>query len=222
MNGRLILEGVVGAYGLATPQSDIDRLAVYQAPTEAILGLHPVQETHVVKDELGDMTTHEVSKFIKLCLACNPTVMELLWLDSYLTIHPWGRLLRNARTEFLSAKALDSYMGYAFQQATRLVKRGDFDPDLRKRTQKHGRHCWRLLIQGEYLVETGVLRVQLTPDQVDECRSAGEDAEQDPQTFFVEVKTRCDRLKANGRGLLPEHPNIDAVNEVLLRIRRNQ
>lgn len=216
-----ILLGVVGsqAYGLANAQSDIDRLGVYQAPTKQILGLESVQETKVTKDDLGDFTLHELGKFVRLCINCNPTVMELLWLESYTRISKDGQALVNLRKAFLSEKAVNSYMGYAFQQATRLLSRGDFDPDLKKRTAKHGRHCWRLLIQGEWLIQTGQLKVRLNSLDAEACFKAGLAAQNDPQGFYDIVKDRCDTAKENGRGVLPEHPDIELINKTLVYLR---
>ncbi len=219
---NIILMGVVGsqAYGLATPDSDYDRLGVFRTPTRLLLGLETPAETHVTKDSLGDMTLHEMGKFIRLCLACNPTVMELLWLDDYLSETHFGRQLVEHRQEFLSKRAIDSYMGYAFQQATRLVNRGGtFDPDLAKRTQKHGRHCWRLIIQGRKLIETGQLVVRLTDSEIAECRDAGVSAENDPQEYFEAVKFLCDKIKQDGQGVLPDKPNLSSINDLLLDAR---
>lgn len=218
----VMLLGVVGstAYGLAHADSDIDRLGVFKTPTKQILSLHRPDETKVTKDDLGDMTLHEVEKFMRLCIQCNPTVMELLWLDDYLVQEYAGSQIVQLRSDFLSKRAVDSYMGYAFQQATRLVNRGGtFDPDLKKRTQKHGRHCWRLILQGRKLIETGELVVRLTESEAQECRDAGISAESNPQEFFNAVKHICDSIKDAGQGVLPDEPNLNKINYVLYDIR---
>ncbi len=58
----IILEGITGstAYGLATPDSDVDKHGIYQASTHEVLGLFPPKETVVTNDP--DITYHEVAK----------------------------------------------------------------------------------------------------------------------------------------------------------------
>ena len=48
---NVLLSGIVGstAYGLDTKDSDVDRLGVFAAPTEKLLGLHPVQQSDRVE-----------------------------------------------------------------------------------------------------------------------------------------------------------------------------
>src|SRR5262249_53904583 len=84
---HVLLRGIVGstAYGLAGPHSDVDRLAVYAAPTRAFHGLRlPIdRQASIVVHEPDDLTLHEARKFCLLALSANPTVTELLWLSDY-------------------------------------------------------------------------------------------------------------------------------------------
>lgn len=63
---NVILQGVVGstAYGLATPESDIDRLGVFQARTSELLVLHPPKESRVSTSP--DVTHHELGNMLGL------------------------------------------------------------------------------------------------------------------------------------------------------------
>lgn len=142
----IILEGITGstAYGLATPDSDVDKHGVYQAPTREVLGPFPPKETVVMNDP--DITYHEVAKFIRLTAKANPTVLEILYLDDYTIITPVGQMLIDNRSAFLSKTIYHSYGGYAIAQARRLNARGDsFSSDTKNRYSKHARHCYRLL-----------------------------------------------------------------------------
>lgn len=168
MINKVILEGIVGstAYGLVTADSDEDRLGVMMLPTERFLGLHSPSESDlsVVQHE-PDIAYHEVSKFCRLAAACNPTILELLWLPSelYTKRTTLGDHLLEHREKFLSAQRVrDSYMGYATSQFKRLSERGNsFSSDTRKRTEKHARHLLRLMHQGYTLYSTGILPVRL-------------------------------------------------------------
>ena len=85
-----LLEGVVGstAYGLATPESDEDRLGIFARPTEELFGLSQLRDSIV--STKPDSTWHEAAKALRLILACNPTAMEILWLESYDITTPLG------------------------------------------------------------------------------------------------------------------------------------
>lgn len=218
---NVILEGIVGstAYGLATPESDIDTLGVYQAPTIDLLGLSAPKESIVTTSP--DRTLHELGKFVRLCLANNPTVMELLWLDEYRILTPSGRLLIDVRHAFLSAtKIRNAYGGYARQQYERLLRRddGSFSSDLRKRTEKHARHCMRLILQGTHLLAEGELRVRLTSEEVQMCREAGLSAASDLVEFGKMVDVAMAEFDAIPTDL-PDEPDVDHIGRLLVELR---
>lgn len=167
---NILLSGIVGstAYGLAGPDSDVDRLGLFAAPTTSFHGLDFPTES--VVSSKPDATFHEARKYCGLALGGNPTVSELMWLpdDLYETRHPLGDELIDIRQSFLSAKRTrDAYLGYATQQFKRLEARGDgsFSADTRKRTAKHARHLLRLCAQGYELYASGSLRIRLDDPQ---------------------------------------------------------
>jgi len=165
--GNLLLAGIVGstAYGLDTPDSDVDRMGVYAAPTIDFHGLNPpVDKRASITLKNPDAVYHEVLKWLRLVLQCNPSVTELLWLDEYEVKTPLGSFLIDRRQELLSAHNVrNRYLGYATGQFQRLADRGDgsFSADTRKRTAKHARHILRLLDQGYELYSTGHLTVKV-------------------------------------------------------------
>src|ERR1039458_2070417 len=101
--GTTILRGIVGsrAYGLDHEGSDTDRLGGYVAAPVQFHGLHPPigKLASRVQTTPSDYTEHEAGKLVSLLLACNPTVTELLYLDSYEVCTPEGRALRRARCQ---------------------------------------------------------------------------------------------------------------------------
>jgi predicted nucleotidyltransferase len=221
----ILLQGVVGstAYGLATAASDVDRLGVFLAPLDQVLG---VRGPDVVKDSKvshePDLTLHEVGKFVNLALKSNPTILELLFLPGYEICSPEGQRLVDMRQAFLSQVGIRAaYGGYARQQARRLVERqrtgrAGFDPDLAKRTAKHGRHCYRLILMGSRLLATGDMEMDVSADR-DAIFAAGELAERDPEGFQQFFETEAARFEVSSS--LPEHPDVDAVDAALVRIR---
>jgi len=222
MSGHnVVLEGMVGsrAYGLATPYSDQDFLGIYVEPLDAVLGLNGASKTdQSYVQRSPDRTIHELGKFCRLALAANPTISELLWLPEYVLRTQIGDVLIDARSLFLSQRVRNTYGGYAFQQLNRLKQRGDFSSDLRKRTEKHGRHCYRLAIQGAHILREGQLKVRLEPEEADACFEAGELAVSNVGHYEQMIMELLDRL-GNIDSLLPEVPNVGAVNDLLVDIR---
>lgn len=226
---KVVLEGVVGshAYGLATPESDVDRLGVFVLPTQAVLSLSGHIESVARagsedKDDGPDRAHHEIAKFMRLCIKANPTVMELLWLDDYEVMTDEGLALIGLRKKFLSTQVRSSYIGYANAQIRRLERRGDgsFSADTRNRTAKHARHVARLLTQVEEILLTGQLTVRLNPTQAQFCRSMGDLAVHYPAEFINIAEERISFL-SDLPTLLPGAPDIEAIESVLLTIRKN-
>lgn len=225
-DGRVILSAVVGstAYGLAHEGSDEDRLGVYVAGNDHVLGLDGhkvVSNSHVTTNP--DRALHEVGKFVSLALKCNPTILELLWAD-HETRTPEGQLLVDTRQAFLAAPLVRAaYGGYAMQQAKRLLGRHadgkeGFNSDLRKRTEKHGRHCYRLLLMGQELLATGSLTLDVSASR-DRIFEVGRLAAADPAAFEVVFDTEIAAMDTIS-SVLPDTNDRDAANRALLRIRK--
>jgi predicted nucleotidyltransferase len=226
--GRLILEGIVGsqAHGLATPESDIDTAGVFVLPTETILGIHPYRETVARHDGVDkkvdpDKARHEVGKFIRLCMTANPSVLEMLFLPEHITMEPEGELILDARTAFLSTKIRDTHIGYAQQQIKRIKNRGDgsFAADTRKRTEKHARHVYRLIIQGTKALTEGRFTVRLSPEEAAMARAFGALAVTDLEVFLDNAESLLyglDQIEST----LPDKPDYDVINDLLVTIRK--
>lgn len=220
--GTVLLSGVVGsqAYGLATPESDVDRLGMFAFPTVRLHGLKAPGRDESVVLKAPDRTFHEARKFCQLVLGGNPTVTELLWLPEYEVEHALGRELVNVRGSFLSApRVRAAYLGYARQQFDRLMGRRDktFSSDLRLRTEKHARHLLRLLHQGFGLYRTGELTIRLQDPGL--YREFGEAVARDPSAAEGELATYEELFKGT-RSVLPEEPDMAPVEAWLLKVRR--
>ena len=223
---NVLLSGIVGshAYGLATEDSDTDRLGVFAYPTLEMLGIHP-RDDSVVRTA-PDVTFHEARKFISLALKANPTITELLWLpdELYETRTPLGDRLIGIRQSLLSAPLVrNAYLGYATQQFRRLESRSEegnhsFSSDTKKRTAKHARHLLRLLIQGMFLYEDGKLDVRV--DNPAMYHRFGE------QVAAGDLQAAKDEISSAERWIdsippaLPEKPDYAAAEEWLLDVRK--
>jgi predicted nucleotidyltransferase len=222
MNENVLLSGIVGstAYGLAGPQSDVDRLGVFAVPTAELHGLYGPAESIVEHDP--DVTLHEAAKFCRLALSCNPTAMELLWLpnDLYDVRTPLGDELIAIRSTFLSApRVRDAFLGYAEQQFTRLTNKEASRTGGRwadRRTAKHARHLLRLINQGLGLYETGVLTIRLADPQ--RYLEFGERVAADPQTARPVLEDAKARF-ATAATVLPDTPDDEPADGWLRRVR---
>lgn len=217
---NIILEGLCGsfAYNLNTETSDEDWKGIFVAPTESFLGIpkYKARETYDHKDP--DWCYHEVGKYIDLALKCNPTVTELLWLDGHRLITSPGKMLVDNRHLFLSTdKVRLAYGGYVFSQARKLNARGgSYGNGKNKRYAKHSRHLFRLLYQGRELLETGSLKVAVSNGVRKELFSLESLSVNELITRFEKEIRELDNIKS----VLPEKPNYEAVNKLLVRIRK--
>lgn len=214
VRNRVILAGVVGstAYGLATADSDEDMLGIYLAHNRELLGLHEPEETYSATSP--DIVLHELGKFVRLAIKANPTVLELLYLAAYDTLHPAGELLVAHRDLFLSERVLQSYGGYAMSQVQRLRNRGDsFGSDTRNRTGKHARHIFRLLQQGRRLLETGTIELKVSNRE--DLFALGSLPVDEVIARFEHEYERF----LNTPHTLPTEPDLTRIDALLLRIR---
>jgi uncharacterized protein len=108
------------AYGLNTPESDLDLRGIAIPPKEYFIGFLKRFEQAESKDP--DLTIHDIRKFFALAADCNPNIIEVLWSDEedHLLVTPVGKKLLDARALFLSRKAKSTFSGYAIAQLKRI------------------------------------------------------------------------------------------------------
>lgn len=217
--GRVVLRSILGsqAYGLATESSDVDRAGVFITPRRELARLRPPAETVVQTDP--DFSFHEIGKFFRLALKCNPTILEQLYVEPEFA-NMVGRRLRAHRDIFLSTpRVVGAFGGYAMDQINRLQRRGDsFSSDTRKRYEKHARHCFRLLWQGRELLETGTLTVRLSEEQANELFAIGA---LEPTRLIARFNVEDEIFKASAsKSVLKDKPNYETA-EALLGILRD-
>lgn len=115
-----IYETIVGstAYGLNTPESDIDIKGVAIPGLEHIFGIHPFEQHEITADN----TIFSLQKFVHLASNINPNIIEMLYTDEtdIVFISKYGRYLRNNANLFLSKRAKYTFGGYAYAQLKRI------------------------------------------------------------------------------------------------------
>jgi uncharacterized protein len=155
-SGRIILEYVRGSqlYGTATPESDTDIGGIFIVPAEDWVSMvHPPNE---ISDSKGDTTFYELKRYLELASACNPSIIEAMYLPDDCIRHirvPMGRLINN-RQIFMTKKALHSFSGYAFQQIKRASGQNKKVNSVKKLVNKTGMEMLRYsIVQGEISLE---------------------------------------------------------------------
>jgi predicted nucleotidyltransferase len=109
------------AYGTNTPTSDEDYKGVCFSPREYYLGFLKKFEQAQGKDP--DLTIYEIRKFFNLAADCNPSIIEVMWVDPSDIIHCsklWEKHILPNRDKFLSTKAKHTFSGYATSQLKRI------------------------------------------------------------------------------------------------------
>jgi hypothetical protein len=116
---HLILRVKAGsqAYGLDTPESDLDTRGICMPPKEALLGLTPFEQH---QDETGDNVVFSLQKFVRLALEGNPNLIETLFTEDILFINNFGERLLEQRQRFLSRRVAERFGHYALQQLKRM------------------------------------------------------------------------------------------------------
>lgn len=118
-NVILLCLGGSHAYGLNTPESDIDLRGVATERLEELIGLSSFEQ---FTNERTDTVIYGLRKFVNLLLNCNPNIIEILGLDEedYFVLTQSGKLLRDNIDLFLSKKAAQAFSGYATSQLYRI------------------------------------------------------------------------------------------------------
>ena len=211
----VIYRCVVGstAYGLSTEKSDIDLRGFYLPPVELEWSLAGVPEQLETDNE---EVYWEIEKFIRLALKANPNVLECLYSPLVKTCTPIARELIDAREIFLSQFVHRTYNAYVLSQFKKL------EQDLRNHGQirwKHVMHLIRLLLSGVVVLKHGFV-----PLRVDEYRDRllairrGEVPWGEVERWRLALHRELDSALACTR--LPERPDYDHANDLLIRARR--
>ncbi len=115
-----VFECVAGSqlYGTASAESDVDCRGVFIASKKYFLGFSSIEQI----EPNAETAYFELRKFFRLCLECNPNLIELLFVppaNQLYSSRQWRRIVKN-RDLFLSTKAARTFPGYAIAQLHRI------------------------------------------------------------------------------------------------------
>lgn len=108
------------AYGLNTPESDVDLRGVAAVPKEYLHGFNKRFDQYIKSEP--DCTIFNIKKFFHLTSEGNPNTLELLFVDPehHLYVDELGQMLIDNRSHFLSKSLKERYIGYSRAQAHRI------------------------------------------------------------------------------------------------------
>lgn len=108
------------AYGLNTPESDVDVRGICTVPKEYLFGFNKNFNEYIKKDP--DCTIFNIRKFFNLTSQGNPNTLELLFVNPkhHILVTDIGQTLIDNRNYFLSKQLKERYIGYAKAQAHRI------------------------------------------------------------------------------------------------------
>lgn len=159
------------AYGTNIEGSDVDEkgFAILTDP-KYYLGFSRFDQKDSGWSDGFDRSIYDIRKFFKLASACNPNIIEVLFVEDedILEITPIGRRVRDMRYEFLSKKAAKTFGGYAINQIRLLrnnneaFERHNVGTTAKgsKKLYKNAMHLVRILRMGIELLRDGEVNVR--------------------------------------------------------------
>jgi len=232
---RTILLTVTGshAYGTATEKSDKDYKGVCIPPIEYYLGLKFFNEYNKsggknwknTKDDV-DVTILHVNKFVNDAMSGVPNNIEILFVrpKDLLKVTSLGQKLIDNRHLFLSKQVKQKFGGYAYSQIQKL-KASRFSSSGRTELielygydTKMFMHSVRLLSSAVEILETGDYQTyRPNREFLLDCRNGKysfEEALEILEYYERELEVAYEKSP------LPEKPDYDKVNRLLIEINR--
>jgi hypothetical protein len=204
------------AYGLDSEESDIDRRGIYLAPAELQWSLFGAPEQF--EDNAAQACYWELQKFLIMALRANPNILECLYSPMVEKTTPLADELLSIRQGFLSQMIFQTFNGYALSQFKKI------EQDLRNQGEvrwKHAMHLLRLLITG-----AAALRERRVPVRVEAHRdrllAVKTGSLPWPEVDAWRRDLHRDFERALAETNLPERPDYEAANRLLIKARSTQ
>ena len=212
----VIYRCVVGsrAFGLDNENSDTDLRGIYLPPANLHWSLYGIPEQ--LENHDSQECYWELQKFIILALKANPNILECLYTPMIERTTPIAKELLDKKEIFLSRLVYQTYNGYAMSQFKKM------EQDLRNKGEiklKHAMHLIRLLLSGITVLQEGFI-----PVKVDRYREEllairnGDMPWEEVNKWRLDLHKKFDRSFNNT--LLPERPNYEQANALLIEARR--
>lgn len=240
LSTNTMYETVMGseAYGLEKDDSDLDIYGFAIPPKDwmfphlrgEVPGFDPYEQRfeqfqahHVLSSDEGreyDLTIFNITKYFKLCMECNPNMIDSLFTDHDCILHitTVGRMVRDNRHLFLHKGAWHPFKGYAYSQLKKLstkTPRGKRQADVEEHGMdtKYAYHLVRLLNEVEQILTEGDLDLRRNNEQLKSIRR-GEWTEEEINEYFTHKERQLEQAYADSD--LPNQPDVDAIRNLLM------
>lgn len=221
---RILFLAVHGsrAYGMDTPDSDLDLKGVAVAPREFYLGFRNVFEQDTFKNhakrkrEEVEGVIYELKKFFRLASQCNPNIIEVLFSDEFLHVTDAGEKIISNRHLFISKRAKYTFSGYAHDQLKRMKKQAEscHGYNSKEFNTKNATHLIRLLRMCREILKNGEVNVRREDaDYLLKIRRG-----EVPYSEVIEeahsIDDECARLYHDSN--LPDKPDMNAIEKLCI------
>jgi uncharacterized protein len=214
----IIYRCVVGsrAYGLETDASDTDLRGIYLAPPQLHWSLFGAPEQF--EDNALQACYWELQKFLAMALKANPNILECLYSPLVEKVTPIGEELLSIRESFLSQMIFQTFNGYAMSQFKKI------EQDIRNHGQvrwKHAMHLLRLLMTGAITLRERHVPVRVEAER-EKLLAVKRGEISWPEIDAWRKALHADFERALAQTTLPERPDYERANELLIKARSAQ
>jgi len=223
---RPLLNVLVGsrAHNLARPDSDYDYRGVFIVPTVDLLALgHNTKHTQWIEGKIDD-TSWELGHFMHMATKCNPNILDVFQgirqepVAADLLAASTGALLLRQWSFVLSRRqACDAYIGYSNNQLTKMMRQEAVNT---AQTWKFATTYLRVLLEGIELQQTGSYSLEVTGPWLAQLQAVREGRCTRGEIIDNAIKLQERLYAAERESVLPDAPDMEAVNHFLLQTRR--
>ena len=215
-------------YGFPSKDSDVDLRGSHVLPLNQVVGLKMPNETlthdKIVNGLEVDVVSHEVGKYLRLLVKNNGYILEQIFSPIVVMGQEFLERIRPLAQRCVTRNHYYHYRGFFANQRKMIEKDSSV-------SIKSVLYAYRVLATGIHLMNTGEIKTDLNELAVEleipdiPTLIAAKVAEKSEFKFDVEVHMqRLCRLEeelqtAFEKSRLPEHPEREAVNDLLVQIR---
>jgi hypothetical protein len=231
-----ILRSVVGSglHGIAIAGTDDhDEMGVFIEPPEMVVGISPAMDHFTSRTQPEgarsgpgdtDLVIYSLRKYLHLAVKGNPTALLPLYapVDQLLICGQLGQELRGLRDSFLSAGAVERFLGYMHSQHQRMLgrERKGRVPNRPELIEKHGwdvkygSHALRLAYQGREVALDGRLSLPLREAEQERVLAVkrGEVPQLEVSAEISELEFEVRAALDGGYLAVPQHPDIQRLS----------
>ncbi len=218
------------SYGTYNKDSDIDVQGFFIPHLDYLIGVKNVDQVILdftnIRGVKVEGAVYSLAKIFKLFSACNPNVLEMLWVRPTEIVYKnyIGEVILENRELFLSKRVKHTYGGYAHCQfkKMKLVNKNACGEKRKKRLEQFGfctknaSHLIRLLTMGYEILTEGVLNVWREDKEYLKAIIDG-------KYSFEQIKEEADNKfklleESYIRSSLPNSVNYNRINDLYKKI----